>query len=173
MNYRFGQTVLGDLTYAYDGAGNRTTIAGSFARTNLPQAVSSATYNAGNRLTKWGTTSLTHDANGNVTDDGPNTYTWDVRNQLSSISAGATASFQYDASGRRIKKTVTGITTQFLYDGDNTVQELSGGTPIANLLSSLGVDEYFARTDSAGTRTLLADGLGSTVALSDSAGVVQ
>ncbi|PYV15737.1 MAG: hypothetical protein DMG07_09130, partial [Acidobacteria bacterium] len=51
--------------------------------------------------------------------------------------------------------------------------ELSGGTPIANLLSSLGVDEYFARTDSAGTRTLLADGLGSTVALSDSAGVVQ
>src|SRR5439155_6557005 len=116
---------------------------------------------------------LTYDANGNVTDDGPNTYSWDVRNRLASITGGITASFQYDALGRRTKKTISGIATAFFYDGVNPVQELSNGIPTANLLAGLEVDEYFTRTDSAGTRTLLTDGLGSTLALSDSAGVLQ
>ncbi len=53
------------------------------------------------------------------------------------------------------------------------MQELSGGTPTANLLTGLGVDEYFTRTDGAGTRNLLAGGLGSTIALADSSGTVQ
>ena len=39
-------TLLGDLTYAYDNAGRRTGMGGSFARTNLPVAIASATYDA-------------------------------------------------------------------------------------------------------------------------------
>lgn len=62
--------------------------------------------------------------------------------------------------------------TSYLYDGANTVQELVAGSPTANLLTGLGVDELFQRVD-ASTRTVLADALGSTVALADSAGVVQ
>jgi RHS repeat-associated protein len=173
IDYKLGASVLGDLTYEYDGAGNRVRIAGSFARTNLPPAVSSAAYDAANRLTNWGARSLTYDANGNAMNDGPNTYSWDVRNQLASITGTSTASLQYDAFGRRIKKTVGGATTEFLYDGINAVQELSSGTPTANLLTGLGVDEYLTRTDSTGTRNLLADGLGSTLALMDSTGGVQ
>jgi uncharacterized caspase-like protein len=53
------------------------------------------------------------------------------------------------------------------------VQELSGGTPTANLLTGLGVDEYFTRTDAAGVRNFLTDALGSTVALADGSGTVQ
>ena len=37
-----GTTVLGDLTYEYDKAGNRTKTGGSFARTGIPQAINSA-----------------------------------------------------------------------------------------------------------------------------------
>jgi RHS repeat-associated protein len=75
--------------------------------------------------------------------------------------------------GRRRGKTIGSTTTQFLYDGLNPVHELSGGSPVANLLTGLGIDDYFARTDPAGVREFLTDTLGSTVALADGSGSVQ
>src|SRR3712207_8414646 len=49
--------------------------------------------------------SLTYDANGNLTGDGARTYAWNARSQLASINGGGTtASFQYDAFGRRTRK---------------------------------------------------------------------
>jgi RHS repeat-associated protein len=174
LTYKNGATTLGDLSYGYDHAGRRTQVGGTFARTGLPQAVGSATYNASNQLTQWGTASLTYDASGNMLGDGVNTYSWNARHQLQSISGtGLTASFQYDGLGRRVGKTVNGQSTAYLYDGENVVQELSGGSPTANLLTGLDVDEVFARTDSAGARTFLPDGLGSTLALLDSTGTTQ
>jgi RHS repeat-associated protein len=80
------------------------------------------------------------------------------------------ASFQYDAFGRRV---LNAAGHGILYDGVNPVQELSGSTVTANLLTGLGVDEVFTRTDSAGARSFLADALGSTVALTDTNGAVQ
>ena len=53
------------------------------------------------------------------------------------------------------------------------MQELNGATPIVNLLTSLGIDETLLRTDATGARSFLADGLGSTLALTDAAGLVQ
>jgi len=87
------------------------------------------------------------------------------------ISGGASASFQYDPFGRRVSKTIGGM-TQYLYDGANPIQEISGTTASANLLTG-GVDEYFQRTDLAGARSFLTDALGSTLALSDSTGTLQ
>ncbi len=59
-----------------------------------------------------------------------------------------------------------------MYDGLNVVQELSGTTPIANLLTSLGLDEILLRTDAAGLRSFLTDALGSTLALADGTGTL-
>jgi RHS repeat-associated protein len=175
LTYKLGSTTLGALTYGYDARGQRTAVGGSYARTGLPLAVSSATYDAANELNRWGTANLTYDSNGNLTNDGLNTYTWDARNHLASISASGSTigTFGYDAVGRRMTKTVGGTATSFLYDGVSPVQELSGATPTANLLTGLGVDEVLSRTDSAGARSFLAGALGSTVALTDSAGAVQ
>ncbi len=125
-------------------------------------------YDAANRLTQWGAITLTYDDNGNLTSDGLNSYTWNARNQLASMTG---ANFQYDAFGRRKSKTVGGATTQFLYDGVNPAQEIGGAA--ANLLTGLGIDEVFTRTDSSGTRHFLTDALGSTLALADGAGAVQ
>ena len=97
---------------------------------------------------------------------------WDARNQLTSITGAVNASFQYDAFGRRINKTVNGQSTDFLYDGDDVVQEQSGGSPAANLLVG-DLDSVFTRVDGIGSRALLVDGLGSTLALVDSAGTPQ
>ena len=65
--YTKGATTLGNLASTYDAAGRSTSLGGSFARTGLPQAVASATYDPANELTQWGTTTLTYDANGNLT----------------------------------------------------------------------------------------------------------
>jgi len=174
ITYTSGSTTLGDLFYGYDQAGRRKAAWGGFARTGLPAATTqAASYNANNQLTAWNGTSLTYDPNGNLTAFGSQTYTWNDRNQLASTSGGA-ASFAYDGVGRRVRKTVGGSTTKYLYDGANVVQEQdSANAPTANLLTSLGIDQVFQRTDSAGARSFLTDALGSTIALADASGVIQ
>jgi RHS repeat-associated protein len=151
---------------------------GTFARTNLPPALASATYNANNQQTAFGTTTETYDLNGNlatVTDaGGTTTYTWNARNQLIGISGPSlTASFTSDSFGRRTGKTINGTTTNFVYDGLNPVHEKNGATVTANLLTGLGIDEFFTRTNGVGVRSLLPDALGSTVALGDGTGTLQ
>ncbi|ODV40995.1 hypothetical protein AWV79_02440 [Cupriavidus sp. UYMMa02A] len=139
-----GGTSLGNLTYAYDAAGRRIQLGGSLASMVLPAAMSGATY----------------DANGNLTSDGGLTYSWDSRSRLSALSGGATASFTYDGLGRRSAKTVGGTATSFCYDGRNVVQELAAGTPRANLLTGLGIDETYSRTDTTlGARHFVTDAL--------------
>ncbi|MDH5641239.1 MAG: hypothetical protein OEY28_08090, partial [Nitrospira sp.] len=167
--------MIGDLTYTYDAAGNRIKTGGSFARSTIPPALASATYNANNQQTTFGSVTETYDLNGNlatVTEAGiTTTYTWNARNQLTGISnPGFSATFSYDSFGRRTGKTIAGTTTNFVYDGLNPVQEKSGSTVTANLLTGLGIDEFFTRTDGAGARALLTDALGSTIALGDGTG---
>jgi RHS repeat-associated protein len=179
LTYRNATGVLGNLTYQYDMAGNRTQVGGSFARTLLPEPMASASYDAANRQRTFGNKQMTFDANGNLdslTDPGGvTTFTWDSRNRLAALTGTSlNASFVYDVLGRRSTKQINaGARANFLYDGANPVQELSGTTVTANILSGLGMDEYFARTDATGTRTLLTDILGSTLALTDNAGAVQ
>jgi RHS repeat-associated protein len=163
--------------------------------------VASATYDAGNRVATWGGQIFSYDANGNLGSDGPTSYLWNVRDQLtrtgfktvargfspafaglkacatygfetgSSISGAAGASFAYDGDGRRRARTTNG-TTNYLFDHVNTAQERVAGTPTANLLTG-GIDEVFQRADGSGTRAVLSDVLGSTVALVDGSGAVQ
>ena len=90
-----------------------------------------------------------------------------------STATGFAVSFSYDAFGRRTGKTVQGVTTNFLYDGLNPVQEKNGATVTANLLTGLNIDEFFTRTDGVGVRALLPDAVGSTVALGDNTGTLQ
>ncbi len=173
ITYKLGTQTLGTLTYSYDANGQRTPVGGTWARTNLPAALTSAAYDNANQIATFGGTAFTYDSNGNLTSDGVRTYTWNARNELASLAGPVNASFAYDGLARRRSKTIAGTTTQFLYDRLNPVQELSGGSATANLLTGLGIDEYFTRTDSVGAGHFLADALGSSVALSDGAGAVQ
>lgn len=178
LTYKQGATVIGDLTYTYDAAGNRIKQGGSFARSTIPPALATASYNANNQQTTFGTNTLTYDFNGNlqtVTDPGGTaTYSWNARNQLAGISStGFAASFSYDSFGRRTGKTIQGTTSNFVYDGLNPVQEKAGATVTANLLTGLGIDEFLTRTDGVGSRALLTDALGSTIALGDGTGTLQ
>ena len=174
ISYQLGASTLGDLTYSYDAAGRRTAMGGSFARTSSPSAMSSATYDAANRLSNWNGTAYSYDDNGNLLSDGTRSYSWDARDRLVGLSGGASGSFTYDALGRRTSKTVSGITTKFVYDGVNVVQEQNGsGAVMANLVPSGNIDELLSRTDAAGVRYPLPDALGSVLELTDATGVLK
>ena len=66
---------------------------------------------------------------------------------------------------------MAGVTTDYLYDGFNAVQETQGNQ-VDPILTGLGIDERFARDDG-GTRSyFLTDALGSTVALANAGGTL-
>ncbi|GGA37688.1 hypothetical protein GCM10010981_28540 [Dyella nitratireducens] len=168
-------TNLGNLTYGYDADGRIVSKGGTFATDVLPMATTQpATFDLNDRETSFNGAALTYDANGNLTSDGTNTYTWNARNQLTQISQGGNAplSFIYDALGRRISKTIQGTATQFLYDGSNAVQETQGST-VNPILVGLGIDERFARNDVTGRTYFLTDLLNSTIALIDPTGAIK
>jgi RHS repeat-associated protein len=166
---------LGNLAYGYDADGRIISKSGTFATDVLPTATTQpATFDLNDRKTSFNGQALTYDANGNLTSDGTNRYTWNARNQLAQISQGGNAqlNFSYDAVGRRISKTVQGVATQFLYDGDNAVQEMQGNT-INPILVGLGIDERFARNDVTGRTYFLTDQINSTIALTDPSGALK
>ncbi|RDD80981.1 Rhs family protein [Dyella tabacisoli] len=177
LSYAQGNgTNLGNLAYSYDGAGRRIGKTGSFATDVLPTPTTQpASFDLNSRRVSFNGQALSYDANGNLIGDGTNTYTWNARSQLTQISRGGAVqlSYSYDPLGRRISKAVQGGTpTQYLYDGDNIVQETQGGTA-NSILSGLGIDERYARSDVTGRTYFLTDALGSTIALTDSTGATR
>ena len=104
MTWTLAGNPVGDVEYAYDADSRVIQKTGSFAQTGLPQAVTGNTFNAANEMTSFNGTPQTYDANGNLANDGTNTYSWDARNHLTAIVGPNTASFVYDADGRRAQK---------------------------------------------------------------------
>ncbi|MDZ4400956.1 RHS repeat-associated core domain-containing protein, partial [Hydrogenophaga sp.] len=126
----------------------------------------------------------THDANGNLTrkqnttDSADTTvYNWDSNNRLTQIAQpGLTASFSYDAFGRRIQSSITKggstSTVQYLYEGLQSLGEIRDGKLSHRLLTGLSLDETIARMainssgskDAATSRVYMTDALNSVIA---------
>jgi RHS repeat-associated protein len=166
---------LGTLGYTYDPASNRTAVSGSFARTLLPAAVATSSYDAANRQRTFGGSTMTYDNNGNLgtitvqSAGGPQVtqFTWDQRNRLGTLAGPSlAASFGYDGLGRRTSRTVNASSLPYLYDGVDILREGSGAAGV-NYLRGLAVDEPFSRGTS---EQYLTDALGSTVALTNANG---
>jgi YD repeat-containing protein len=169
--YKKGTTTLGEIDYSYETNGHVEATWGSYARTGIPTAIASATYDAANEQTTVNGTALAYDANGDLTSDGSATYSWDARGQLASITAGETAKYEYDPFGRLATRSVGSSTTHLLYDGPAVLQEASGAAT-TNLIPSHGVSTPLARTTSSGTVSYLSDAQTSVIALASSAGTV-
>lgn len=167
-------SVLGNIAYTYNTAGQRSGESGSLASNVRPPATTTpATVDLNDRLTSWNGQTYTYDADGNLTGNGTDTYVWNARNQLTAIKQGSTtiASFSYDPLGRRVGTDFNGNAASYLYDGLNAVQETHGGTA-TSILTGLAVDERFARTDLSGRTDFLSDALNSTMALTNNAGAI-
>ena len=127
------------LTYSYDAGGNMV------GQQEYPYSVSGnleagmtgfATFSYGNSvwkdlLTAYKGQSITYDQIGNplAYRDGM-TMTWDCRQLKTLNKTGLSMAFQYDADGRRVKKTVNGTATAYWRDTDGKIMKMQKGSDI-------------------------------------------
>ena len=112
------------FAHAYNHVNQRTSQSTSDSSWWLYPAATSSTVgystNALNQYTSIGSVTPTYDGNGNLTYDGSFTYGYDAENRLiSATGSGVSASYAFDAHGRRKLKTVGTATTVFITDADN------------------------------------------------------
>jgi RHS repeat-associated protein len=113
------------LSWTVDPWGNRTdqTVTGGTCNTFH------ASVNTQNQLVDPVNYVYQYDAAGNMTYDGSHTYTYDAENHLTAVDGGATASYAYDPSGRRVSKTIGATNTSYAHDlVGNVVFETQGST---------------------------------------------
>ena len=102
-------TPLTRETFAYDPLGNRTST--SVVGGVPSPRVTSYTANALNQYTQVAGVAFTYDANGNLTNDGKQTYRYDAQNRLLGVEPAAPttgairAEFAYDARNRAVART--------------------------------------------------------------------
>jgi len=109
--------------YAYDKAGDRTSYTDPWHNVSY-------TYDNANQLDylidNGVRTDFTYDANGNQTSKGDMTFTWDYQNRLVQVNNPrypVPSTFAYDGDGKRISKTDSKGTTNYIYDGGNVIFE--------------------------------------------------
>jgi len=151
--------------YTLDSLGNWTAV----AENTVPQ---NRTVNAMSQYTAVGGVAHTYDSNGNLINDGMYAYTYDHENQLIKIKQGDTVIAEYtvDALNRRVKKAVDGVTTEFIYDDSRVIEEKVNSATTAYYVYGMRLDEPVMMNRSGQNFYYHADILGSTVALTDSAG---
>ncbi|MBP9092306.1 hypothetical protein KBI23_14855 [bacterium] len=117
----------------------------------------------------------THDANGNMTSNGTETYAWDAENRLVKITypgSGNYSQILYDASGIKgqITETVASVITstkQFVNSGSRICEERDASNAVTKKFCYLG------QTISGSSYFFAFDHLGSIRTLTDSSGVAQ
>lgn len=109
------------MTWTYDRYGNRLSQTQQYGAPpsndvilegGVNNRVSQARYNGG-AYTPW-----SHDAAGNVINDGRNSYQYDAENRIISttvIGSGATTTYEYGASGERVLKATASLTTYYYW----------------------------------------------------------
>ena len=123
-----------------------------------------------------GGVNYTNSTNGNIISDGTSTFGYDAENRLISFDTTGTtndATYAYDALGRRVKKTVNGTSTFFVYDGDDIIADYSSaGTLLREYIHGDKVDEILAMQAGANTYYYHYDGIGSVTEITDDAGSI-
>ncbi len=158
-----------DIEYDYDPAGNRTRAAGSVLEIYSPNNL--------NQYIQVNQTAYTYDGNGNLTNDGAGSYSYDYENRLLTASAPEiSAEYSYDPLGRRVRKQANGQITAYIHDGDQIIAEYdSTGTLARKFVYGPGIDEPIKGLSPQGTVPewfYHSDGLGSITELTDSTGSV-
>jgi RHS repeat-associated protein len=136
--------------------------------------------NALNQYATVAGTGYSYDQDGNLAGDGVWSYGHDAEGRLvSATRAGVALAYGYDALGRRRSRTVNGARTEYLLSGDQEVGEYNASGALLRrfLWGPAGPDDIVALMGATGgvaarRRFHHLDGLGSTVALTDSTGAV-
>ncbi len=107
------------IRWNYDPVGNRLTEA-------RPSGTTTYTYDAADELTQAGATAYGYDSNGNETSAGTRTFGYDLDNRLVTTTSGATTtSYTYDGDGNRLRASIAGQQTNYLWDTSEGLPQLT------------------------------------------------
>lgn len=172
-------SVLSGLTttesYGYDAVGNRTS----------SHLSSEYYYDVFNLLSSTTPAYFSYDANGNTTlkvNDRDWSYSWDYENRLTTVVPDGgrwsdSVRYNYDALGRRVSRVLfsrdgSQNPLKFTYDGEDVLLD-EIDTTTTKYLNGAGIDNKLRQTTNGQSSYYLSDHLGSTTALSDSAGAIS
>ncbi len=163
--------------YAYDAVGNRIAMDNTLIGVTVPNGGYS--YAADHKLLTAGSTSYTYDADGRlrtVVDGGTTTYIYNTDGTLASVQTGGqTITYQYNAQGRRVTRSVDGVRTHAWlygagtlplaeYDGSGALRSVfiyaGGATPVKMIRSGA---TYHVVSDHLGSPRLVVNGSGNIV----------
>ena len=176
-----GVTPQRTVSYDWDAVGNREQVQ------DIPATGSTitdvyATANAVNQYPAINGSTVTHDANGNLTaarlqnaSTGPvAALGYDSNNRLLSVANGsASVTSTYDTRNRVTSRTISGTTTLFLWDDWDLIEERNLlGDQIRRYVHGAEVDEILIMVDAAGAKYHHHDALGSVTALTNSSGAL-
>jgi len=166
-----------DTAFNYDSLGNRLSTVNSGTTNYAPNYL--------NQYTRVGETNYTYDLNGNLINDGAQSYDYDYENRLTRVTPTppqTSAIYTYDPFGRRIRSSLRGAVgdeaISYLYDGDQIIAEYdNSGSLIAKYIYGPGIDEPICKigTVPEGGLSLFYyhfDGLGSVTQITDNRGQI-
>jgi RHS repeat-associated protein len=142
------------LSWTYDGWGNRTA-------QNVTGGSCFSSSNAGNTKNQLIGAPYQYDAAGNLLNDGNHTYTYDAENRITTVDGGTTATYVYDAFGKRVGRTVSGRDDEYIYDNEGHINSVLGNGLLERMylyMNGQPLAEYFETT----TYFVHSDRLGST-----------
>ncbi len=169
-------------TFAYNPASQLVTIARTntaYAFTGYTTGTQAYTINGLNQYTAVNSGSLGYDSNGNLASDGTTSYTYDAENRLVQAAGAKNATLTYDPNGRLFAIDDGTSVVQFVYDGNNLIDEYNGstGTVLRRYVHGRAEDEPLIWYEGSGVsstnrRSLQADHAGSIVSVADSSGAL-
>jgi RHS repeat-associated protein len=176
-NRRPDATVIASYALALDGLGNplqSTHEQPLFP--NLPNQTNSYTYDSDNRLISIDGESVIHDGNGNLRSIGTNSFGYDFENRLIEFTLTHNAgAYLYDGLGNRLSASVNATVRRFVLDRMASLTQVLletdvNNSPDAYYLYGIGLAQRI--TPAGETATYHFDIRGSTVAITDSQGIV-
>jgi len=174
-----GSTPQSTTTYDWDPVGNRELV----QTTPASGPIVTDTYGTANAVNQYAAIngqSTSYDTNGNLTaarlQDATNgfvsTLDYDSQNRLLSVQDNThNVTSTYDTRNRVTSRTINGVTTLFLWDGWDLIEERDlSGNQTRRYVHGAAVDEILIMVHGAGAKYYHHDALGSVTALTDSVG---
>jgi RHS repeat-associated protein len=116
---------------------------------------------------------LTYDDNGNLVDDGTNTYEYDFENRLIRVIRNSDntvlGEYLYDAVGRRVQKSVAGTVTEYVYFNNQLIQEYANGSLSREYVTGTTTNNGVLFIGAA-QHAYINDSLGNIIGITDSSG---
>ncbi|MEL7641055.1 MAG: RHS repeat-associated core domain-containing protein [Solidesulfovibrio sp.] len=178
LSHKKGSTVIADLAYARDAAGQVSSESGVWPLTPRPSGTTaSATYDAADQVATWKSDAYSYDTLGNlIAIRGSRTFdaTYDQESRPTTLTLGGkTRTYTYDGLGNRVRIQIGTATRNLHHDhwGRVVFETDASGQVTINYIYA-GNRLVASGTTAVGFRFHLQDKTGNTLALTDAAGAV-